>query len=131
MALTTQHAAWPPASRQNWLGVEASGRDRCHRPADPQPAVRAGADLDRAGPPSEPALVDQDGFPGGTDAVVHQVASSWAGRAAGRDILYPAGVVPGAALRAIRVKHIDELRSAGVRSPSKPGWLILALSSPL
>src|SRR5580693_5637176 len=99
------------------MGVEASGRDWRHRPANPKSAVWVGADLDRAGPPGELALVDQDGFPGGTDAVVQQVASSRAGRAAGRDILDPAGVVPGAALRAVRVEHIDELRSAGVKKP--------------
>src|SRR5208282_4437881 len=56
-------------------GVEASGRDRRHRPADPQPAVRAGANLDRARPPGEPALVDQQGLPGRAHAVVQQVAS--------------------------------------------------------
>jgi len=102
-------------------GVEASGRDRRHRPADPQPAVRAGANLDRARPPGEPALVDQQGLPGRAHAVVQQVASSWAGRAAGRDILHPAGVVPGTALRAVRVKHIDELRSARVKKPLEVG----------
>jgi hypothetical protein len=64
-------------------------------PAYPQPAVQARAYLDRAGPPGEPALMDQHRLPGGTDAVVQQVTSSWAGHAAGRDILHPARVVPG------------------------------------
>jgi hypothetical protein len=60
-------------------------------------AVRSGTYFDRAEPPGELALVDQDGYPGGTDAVVKQVA----GGAAGRDILHPADVVPGAAFRAV------------------------------
>jgi len=55
------------------MGVEASGRDGRHGPADPQPAVRAGADLDGAGPPGEPALVDQQGLPGRAHAVVQQM----------------------------------------------------------
>ena len=111
--------------------MEASCRYRRDRPAHPQLAVGARANLDRAGSASEPALMDQQRLPGGTDAVVQQVASSRAGRAAGRDILYPAGVVPGAALRAVRVEHIDEFRSANVKKPLEVGVAILALSSPV
>ena len=50
--------AQPGAATSSQLGVEASGCDRCHRPANPQPAVPARVNLDRAGPPGEPALVD-------------------------------------------------------------------------
>src|ERR1700722_4020191 len=110
-----------PRWRSGQVGLEAPGRDRCDRPAYPQPAVGARANLDRAGPPGEPALMHKQRFPRGMDAVVQQVASSWAGRAAGRDILHPAGVVPGAALRAIRVEDIDEFRSAHVKKPLEVG----------
>jgi hypothetical protein len=61
--------------------------------------------------------VNQHGLTGGTDTVVQQVADSRSGRAAGRDILDPADVVPAAALRAFGVEHVDELRSAIGKQP--------------
>ena len=94
--------------RSGQAGPESSGGDRRHRPADPRsPAVRLWADLDGARPPGEPALVDQQGLAAGR-TVAYQVASRWPGRASGRDILDPAGVIPGSALRAIRVEHVGE-----------------------
>ena len=50
--------------RSGQMGVESSAGDRRHRPADPEPAVRIGADLDGARTPGEPALVDQQGLAG-------------------------------------------------------------------
>src|SRR5258708_30128505 len=108
-----------------WLGqrggVEWSAGDGRHRPADPQPTVRLRADLDGAGSPGELALVDQHGLAGEPHAVAKQVACGWPGCAAGRDIFEPAGVVPGAALRAVRVEHVREITSAGCKQLFETG----------
>ena len=65
--------------------------------------------------------MNQQGLAAGSYPVVQQVARGWAGRATGCDILYPAGVIPGTPLRAVRVKHVDELRSAGGEQLFEPG----------
>ena len=65
--------------------------------------------------------MDQQGLAAGPHPVAHQVASRWPGRASGRDILDPAGVIPGSALRAIWVEHIGELRAAGGKQLFEPG----------
>ena len=73
------------------------------------------------GRPVNLALVDQQGLAGGPHPVAHQVACRWPGRASGRDILDPAGVIPGAALRAVWVEHVGELRAAGGQQLFEPG----------
>jgi hypothetical protein len=72
--------------------------------SDQRNRVLHGAEATPPGLAGGRLLVDQDGFPGGADAVVQQVSNSWAGRAASRDILDPAGIVPDAALWPVRVK---------------------------
>ena len=101
-------------ARKRPAATGATGPPTHSRPA-------GGIALDGARQAGEPALVDQHGLPGGTDAVVQQVGGRQAGRAAGRDVLHPAGVVPDTALRAVRVEHVDELRSAGAQQPLEVG----------
>jgi hypothetical protein len=71
--------------------------------------------------PTPAVRITPAGLAAGPYPVVQQVACGWPSRATGCDVLYPADVIPGTPLRAVRVKHVDELRSAGGKQLFEPG----------